>query len=71
MKNLETLLIQIKKEFYQKRLGKDGFFGTQQFLTRMEVLHKYIMNRLVDNTTRKIIIVGGGGSFESVLFRWR
>ena len=30
----------------------------------MEVLHKYIMNRLVDKTTGDIIRVGGGGALS-------
>ena len=66
----ETIMVEIKTKFYQRHSGSDCLFDIHQVLTRMEVLGKYIMNRLVDNITGGVI-VGVGGRFESGLLWWR
>ena len=60
-------MIEINTGFYQQYFGADGFFETQNVLTWMEIFYKDVMNRLVSNNTRSIIIVGVSGVFESVL----
>ena len=60
-----TFLIEIRTKFYQCCLGIYGFFDIHQFLRWMNVLQKYVMNRLVDDITEGIRVVGGGDIFES------
>ena len=67
----EIILIEIRMEFHQWRLGTDGLFETQQVLMRMKVLHTDVMNRLGDNMAGDIIGLFGGGVFEYGLFGWR
>ena len=60
-----TVLIEIRTKFYQCCLCIYGLFDIHQFLTWMNLLQKYVMNRLVDDITEGIRVVGGGDIFES------
>ena len=61
----EILLIEIKTYFDQRCLGMDYFFATQQVLSWMDVLQKYLMNILVDYITGDIRGEGDGSGFYS------
>ena len=67
----EIIIIEIRIEFHQWRLGTDGLLETQQVLTQMKVLHTDLMNKLGYNMAWVVIGLVCGGVFDCGLIGWR